>query len=188
MKSIKILLAVCFICLLTSSRPVYNNSNVSSSFKSLTDLSSDDVFVSTVNDLLAVQAKIFATNSEELMIRSAQGTLTEPEKNILAVNLGYSDYAAMDNSLFRIGSSILALKNKYAELNNESTSASVIKLSIDRMEAQGKISNTGSAIIHQCLRQLYAAIVSCIKNSQTHQQLIMCLQAAYAQFNVCVHQ
>jgi hypothetical protein len=188
MKSVKILLALCCIFLLTSSRPVYNNSNEISSFKTLTDLSGDDVFVSTVNDLLAVQAKIFAANSAELMIRNAQGTLTEAEKNILAVNLGYADYKAMNNSLFSIGSSILALKNKYAELNNESTSASVIKFSIDRMQQEGKIRNAVGIDIHECFRQLYAAIVSCIKNSQTRQQFILCIQAAYAQFNVCIHQ
>lgn len=187
MKAIKILLALCFVFLLTSGRPVYNSSNEISSFKSLPDLSRDEVFVSTVNDILVIQVKIAATNSEKLVIQNAQGTLTEVEKTTLATNLGYADYTAMNNSLFSIGSSIQALTNKYSELNNETTAASVIKLSLDKMQSGGKLVNSTSIAIHECLRQLYTDIVACIRNSRTYQQLILCLQAAYAQFNVCIH-
>lgn len=187
MKSVKILLAVCFVFLLTSSRPVYNHSNEISSSKSLPDLSRDEIFVNSVNDILAIQAKISATNSERLIIQNTQGTLTEAEKNTLATNLGYADYAAMNNSLLSIGSSMLALTNRYPELNNETASASVIKLSVDKMQSGGKLINPAGTAIHECLRQLYAAVVACFKNSRTHQQLILCLQAAYAQFNACIH-
>lgn len=187
MKSVKILLALCFVFLLTSGRPVYNHTNEISSSKSLPDLSRDVLFVNSVNDILAIQAKISATNSEGLIKQNAQGTLTEAEKNTLAINLGYTDYGAMNNSLLSIGSSIQVLTNKYPELNNETTSASVIKLSMDKMQSGGKLINPAGTVIHECLRQLYASVVACIRNSRTHQQLILCLQVAYAQFNACIH-
>jgi len=153
--------------------------------KTVRDLSQDDSFVKTLIEVYTIQTRIMETNSAGLMKQASIGDLTNTEQEMLAKNLGFHDYATLNESFNKIGNSMLALKNKYAELNDQSNSSAVIHAAILKLIDQGKITIQKNTNTSACLCALYAAILNCLKTSANCTALHSCLCAAYAAYLLC---
>ena len=181
MKALLIFGGLIIISLSTMSYPIPAGSANRVNAKTTRDLSLDDGFVKTVIEVYTIQTRIMETNSAGLMKQAATGTLTNTGQQKLARNLGYADYVALNNSFNSIGNSIRALKNKYAELNDQAN----INVAVTKLIQQGKIRQQKNSITGACLCQLYAAILNCLKTSANCTALQTCLCAAYAQYVAC---
>ena len=185
MKALLIFSGLIIISLSTMSNPVPINSTKLVNNESMRDLSRDEGFVKTVREVYAIQTRILETNSAGLIKQAAIGTLTSEEQKMLAKNLGYTDYAALNESFNNLGSSILALKNKYTELNDQAISSSVISGAVVKLIEEGKITLQKNTHTGACLSQLFCAIINCIKTSWNCTALQACLCAAYVAYTTC---
>ena len=185
MKAFLIIGAMFLVSLFTSATPSNLNSIKLVSNNNLPDLSQDKDFVKAAMEIYAIQSMILETNSVELIRQAASGTLTDAEKNKLAVSLGFNDYAALNNSFNSIGNSVLALKNKYAELNDQVTTPTLINTSINKLAQEGKINVKNTTGV--CFWQLICAIFNCIHTSCNWADLHACLCAAYVDYKACVN-
>ena len=173
------------VSLFTNATPSNLNSIKLVSNNNLPDLSQDKDFVKATIEIYTIQTRIIETNSAELIRQAANGTLTDAEKNLLASNLGYIDYSALNNSFNNLGNSILALKNKYAELNDQVTTTTLINTSINKLAQEGKINVKNTTGV--CFWQLICAIFNCIHTSCNWADLYACLCAAYVDYKACVN-
>lgn len=94
----------------------------------------------------------------------------------------------LNNSFNRICIPILDLKNKYPELNDLFIATSVVNSFIDKLVQDGRIPGRKNSNVDVCLRDLFKAIVICIKTSTNYAALGDCLRAAYAQYVICKQQ
>ena len=186
MKALFIICVLFVATLLSNATPSNLNSIKLVSNNNLPDLSQDKDFVKATIEIYTIQTRIIETNSTELIRQAAKGTLTDAEKNKLAVNLGFSDYAALNNSFNNIGTSVQALKNKYAELNDQSTTNSLVTASVNKLAQEGKI-NVKNATGGVCFWQLICAIFNCIHTSCSWADFQACLCTAYAAYTTCVN-
>ena len=185
MKALLIICALFVASLFTNATPSNLNSKKLVTYN-LPDLSQDKDFVKAAVEIYTIQTRIIETNSVALMRKSANGTLTDAEKNTLATNLGYTDYTELNNSFSSVGKSLVALKNKYAGLNDQATSASLIKSSVNKLSQEGNIS-AKNATCNPCFWQLLCGIINCIHNSDNCAELQACLCAAFAAYTQCVN-
>ena len=161
MKTLSFLLASFFLCMSTIAGPINSNFIKVGNDKTLPDLSKDENFVKSVNEIFSLQVHITESNSP----------------------------AILNNSFNKIGISILALKNKYAALNDNANASLIINAAIDKLVQQGRITNLNSNYSSTdlvCLRQFYTAIVICLKTSANYTAFGDCVREAYAQFVACV--
>jgi hypothetical protein len=185
MKALLIIGAMFLVNLFSNATPLNLNSIKLVSNNNLPDLSQDKDFVKTAIEIYSIQARIIETNSTGLMRQVASGKLTDAEKNKLAVNLGYTDYAALNNTFNAIGKSIQDLKNKYTGLNDKAITGSLINTSVNKMAQDGKINVKSTWGV--CFWQLICAIFNCIHNSDTCAELQACLCAAFAGYTACAN-
>ncbi len=156
MKALSILLVSFFACLTIIASPVNNNLIKPVYDKTLPDLSKDESFIKSVNEIILLQTQLNKTNSNE----------------------------SLKTSFINIGISIMALKNKYEALNDNASATIMINAGIDKLVNQGRIEKSNNLV---CLRQLYAAIVVCLRTSTSYAGLAECVRAAYDQFVACLH-
>ena len=183
MKALLIVGALFFVSLSTIATP-YNVNSTKVVVKEMPDLSQDKNFIKAVIELYTIQARVIETNSSNLMRKAANNTLTEEEKNSLAKNLGYSDYTTFNNSFENLGNSILSLKNKYSELNNEATASVLLNNSVNKLAQEGTVT-IKSTPIGVCFWQLLCSIFSCVHTSCSWAELRECLCEAYADYKAC---
>ena len=152
----------------------------------LPDISRDNDFIRTVNQVFAFQSRIVKTNSAVLLTKSVDGTISATEKRTLATNLGYADYASLNTALDNIGLSMLSLKSRYTELDEQAMAATVINTSIDRLINEGKITGLyHGGTPNPCLRDLYKDLFYCLKSAGDCVRLNVCLRAAYMKYTTC---
>ena len=183
MKILLFIAAICFAGMSSTASPGPLNSMQVANPAILPDLSQDVEFINTVIKVYSLQSRILETNSAGLIQRAESGTLSKAEEESLAVNLGFVDYRALNNSFNSIGISVLALKNKYSGMNEVMITTTIINAAIGKLADEGRIQFTGKS--NACLCALYNAIYTCFKTSADCTQIGICVRAAYAQYAAC---
>jgi hypothetical protein len=159
MKTLSFLLISLFVCLTTIGNPVYSNLLQPVNEKELPDLSKDKIFIKLTNEIFSLQ------HSNDEM-----------------------NFAERNSSFNKIGIAVLALKNKYAALNDEVRASSMINVAIDKLVQQGTITKLNGNYSNNnfaCLRELLKTVINCLKTSGTRAALEDCVSEAYAQYVVC---
>jgi hypothetical protein len=88
-----------------------------------------------------------------------------------------SEQSKNNSSFNNIGIAVLALKNKYAALNDKACASSMINAALDKMYGKSNFA---------CHRELLKAVINCIKTSTDRATLSDCVREAYAEFVVCI--
>jgi hypothetical protein len=159
MKALSFLTVSLFVCLVSFANPVYSNPTEGTGPKTLPDLSQDKDFVSSVDQIFFLQ------------------------KN--------TDYTAKENSFKKLYVSVLSLRDRYAVLNDQVNASLMINTGIDKLVQQGRITKSNNSSGNSnivCIRQLYAAVLACIRTSTSYTAFVNCVREAYAQFLVCLNE
>lgn len=159
MKALSFLLVSFFACLTIIASPINNNLIKPSYDKALPDLSKDENFIKSVNEIILLQSNLYKTNSNE----------------------------SLKTTFISIGISIMALKNKYEALNDNANATIMINAGIDKLVNQGRIEKSNNigclrqlyATIVLCLRTStsYAALADCVRAA--YDQFVACLHAPH---------